>query len=107
LHFVNKAGGHELKTGEDSTFEMVSGSTRSTSVLHVSTLEARATEVISEHTSQRFSSKNKTGSTVKTSSGSKAALLLTVGVKERGVQVAGETEGVSDFVHHTDHVLFM
>jgi len=107
LHVVDKTGSHELKTGEDSTFEMVSSSTRSTSVLHVSTLEARATEMVSKHSSQRFSSEDGAGVTSKLGSSNKSTLFLAVGVKERRVQVAGETERVSNFVHHTDHVLLV
>jgi len=66
LHLDDKTGGHGF-VGELSSFEVRSGSTRRSGILHVSTLERRASEVLSKSAGKGLSIDDSSGITIKSS----------------------------------------
>jgi len=64
LHLDNKTGGHSF-VSELSSFEVRTGSTRRSGVLHVSSLEARASEMLSKSAGEGFSIDDASSDTIK------------------------------------------
>jgi len=106
LHLVNKAGSHGFE-GELSSFEVRSTSTRSSVIFHISSLESRASEVISKPTSEGFSINNASRDTSKRSSDNVTGEGLTTASEPTAIEALAETETVDDFMHDTDHILLM
>jgi hypothetical protein len=96
---IDEAGGHDFGT-ELSSFEVGTSGGRGTRVLHIGTLESRASEVGSELRSEGFSDEDLAGTAAESSRGNR-------GTVEVSVQAGSETESVSDFVDHAAHILFM
>jgi len=96
---VDKTRSHGFGA-ELSSFEVGTSSSRGTGVLHVSTLESRASEMVSESSSEGFSDEDLAGTTAERGGGDG-------GSSEVLVQTGGETEGMGDFVDHADHILFV
>jgi len=107
LHLVDEVGSHGFET-EVSTFEVrTSNSTSGSVVFQVSTLEARATEMVSESLGKRSNVKDVGGITIEGGSGDVALEGSAVSIDELGEETGTETESVGQFVHNSVHVLFM
>jgi len=102
----NETGSHHL-VGELSSFEVGTSGTGGAGVLHVSTLEGRATEMLSQSTGKRFSVDNSSGGTIKLSRGDVTGEGSTAASKPVAVQALRETKGMDDLVHDADHLLFV
>jgi len=106
LHLGDKAGSHNFES-ELSSFEVRTSSTRGTTVLHISTLKSRATEVLSKSASKGFNIDNNSSSTIKSSGLDMTSEGATAAGEPFAVQTLGETESVDNLVHDADHLLFM
>jgi len=106
LHLVHETGGHTF-VSILSSFEVGTSSTRRTSIFHVSTLKARATEVASDHRGKRFSIDNNSSCAIKNSRFNMTSEGSTVAIEPVMVQAVTETKSMDNFMHDTDHVSFM
>jgi len=80
LHLVDETGGHSFE-GELSSFEVRSSSTRRSRILHISSLETRATIMLSKSASEGFSINDRSRDTAKSSLGKVARELLTTAIE--------------------------
>jgi len=106
LHLVDKAGGHGF-VSELSSFEVRSSSTRRSGIFHVSSLETRASEMLSKSTSEGFSIDNASRDTAKRSRSNVTGEGLTTASEPAAIQALTETKSVNNFMHNADHVLFV
>jgi hypothetical protein len=106
LHLVDETRSHSFKS-KLSSFEVRSSSTRRSGVLHVSSLETGATEVLSKSTSKGFSVDNTSSGTIKLSRSNVTSKFSTAAIEPGAVQTLAETKSMDNFVHNTDHVLFV
>jgi len=86
---------------------MDTSSTRATSVFHVSTSKTRATEVVSKSRGKRFSINNSVSVGTDLLSQDMTLKSPTIAVEPVRVLTIGPTEGVKDFMHHTQDLLFV
>jgi len=106
LHLDDKAGGHGF-VSEMSSFEVRSSGTRRSGILHISTLERRASEMLSKSAGKGFSIDDASLDTIKSSRGNMTSELLTAAGEPVGIQSLAETESMDNFVHNADHLSFM
>jgi hypothetical protein len=106
LHLDDKTGGHGFE-GELSSFEVRSSGTRRSGIFHVSTLERRASVMLSKSAGKGFSIDNASRDTVKSSLGNVTSEGSTAAGEPVSVQTLAETESMDNFVHNTDHLSFV
>jgi len=106
LHLDDKTGGHSF-VSEVSSFEVRSSGTRRSGILHISTLERRASEMLSESAGKGFGIDDASCDTTKRSSGNVTSELLTGAGEPVSIQSLTETESVDNFVHNADHLSFV
>jgi len=106
LHLDDKTGGHGFES-ELSSFEMRSSSTRRSGIFHISTLERRASVMLSKSASKGFSIDDASGDTVKGSLGDVTSKSSTAAGEPVRVQALAETESMDNFVHNADHLSFV
>jgi len=106
LHLGNEAGGHSF-VSELSSFEVRSSSSRRSGILHVSSLESRATEMLSKSVGKGLSIDNASRHTIKSSRSKVTGKGLTAAREPMSIQSLTETKSMDDFVHNTDHLSFV
>jgi len=106
LHLDDKAGSHSF-VSKLSSFEVRSRGTRRSGILHVSSLESRASKVGSKSAGKGFSIDNSSSNTVKSSLLNVASEGLATASEPVRVQAIAETKSVDNFVHNADHLSFV
>jgi len=103
---VNQTGSHGLE-GEESSFEMGTSGSGTSTVFHVSTLHSAATKELSDSASQRSNINDLGGLSTDGTSLDVTSQNLAAGAQEVLVETRAETESVGQFVHDHVDVLFV
>jgi len=103
---TDQTGSHDF-ISELSSLEVRTSGTRRTRVFHVSTLESRTSEVLSESGGKRLSIDDYSSGTTKASRLDVTSEGLTAASEPFAVQTLGETESMDNLVHDADHLLFV
>jgi len=106
LHLGDETGSHSF-VSELSSFEVRSGSSRRSGILHVSSLERRATEMLSKSASEGLSIDNASSHTIKTGRSNVSGEGFTATSEPVSIQSLTETKSVDNFMYNADHLSFV